>query len=164
MSDTARDGIRSLLRSEGTMPATIRDGVQTFFRICVGLLFACHGIASLFGVLGGAHPMGGSVPVGVWPYWYAALIQLVTGILVAGGLFVTPAALLASGSMAYAYFVVHQKTGLLPIVNHGEAAAMFALAFLLIAALGPGPHSLDQLLMRRRTDKNLHVISEQVTS
>jgi putative oxidoreductase len=132
------------------MPATFRASIFAFFRICVGLLFACHGVASLFGVLGGAVPHGGSIPVGTWPYWYAAVIQLVTGVLVTIGLGVTPAAIVASGSMAYAYFVVHQKEGLLPIVNHGEAAAMFALAFLLIAALEAGPFSVDRLIAQRR--------------
>src|SRR5215207_6064500 len=55
--------------------------VLGLFRIVVGLLFACHGAASLFGVLGGATG-GGTIPVGTWPHWYAALIQLVGGTLV----------------------------------------------------------------------------------
>ena len=131
------------------MPATLRYGVLTFFRVAVSFLFLSHGIASLFGVLGGAVPHGGSIPVGTWPGWYAAVIQLATGLLVGFGLFTLPAALLASGSMAYAYFTVHQKVDLFPILNHGEAAAMFALAFLLIAVLEVGPWSLDAVLARR---------------
>lgn len=132
------------------MNETFRDSVLAFFRVCVGLLFACHGAASLFGIMGGAVPNGGSLPAWLWPNWYAAVIQLVTGLLVAAGLFVLPAALLASGSMAYAYLTVHLKGGLLPITNHGEAAAMFSLAFLAIAFHGPNPYSLDRLLSGRR--------------
>ncbi|HEY6794144.1 MAG TPA: DoxX family protein [Kineosporiaceae bacterium] len=141
-------------RTGGTMFDALRDYIRAFFRIAVGFLFACHGAASLFGVLGGAAEGGGAVPVGTWPVWYAALIQLVTGILVAFGLLVVPASLLASGSMAYAYFVVHQKDGLLPILNQGEPAAMFSLAFLLIATLGTSPYSVDYVIASRRTPRN----------
>jgi len=126
------------------------DPVLAFFRIAVGLLFTCHGVASLFGVLGGAQSSGSALPVGQWPGWYAAVIQLVCGVLVVFGLVTVPAALLASGSMAYAYFVVHQQHNLFPILNHGEPAAMFSLAFLALAVIGAGPYSLDHLLARRR--------------
>ncbi len=119
------------------------------FRLVIGLLFATHGAASLFGILGGSYPSGGAIPVGTWPGWYAALIQFVCGGLVLIGLLTRPAAILASGSMAYAYFVVHQPDGLFPVENGGEAAAMYCWSFLLIAALGAGQWSLDALLSRR---------------
>ncbi len=121
------------------------------FRAVIGLLFTSHGAASLFGIFGGAFGTnGGTVPAGVWPYWYAAVIQLACGLLVAAVLLTRVAALIASGSMAYAYFVVHQPTALFPIENHGEAAAMFSLAFLLVAVVGPGAISLDALRSRRQ--------------
>ncbi|GLX49623.1 hypothetical protein Shyhy01_25730 [Streptomyces hygroscopicus subsp. hygroscopicus] len=42
--------------------------VQSLVRVVVGFLFACHGAASLFGVLGGAvGTHGGTVPSGAWP-------------------------------------------------------------------------------------------------
>jgi putative oxidoreductase len=118
--------------------------VHSAARMVVGFLFACHGVASLFGVLGGAVGRhGGAVQFGVWPGWYAAVIELVGGVLVALGLFTRVAAIICSGTMAYAYFSVHQKSGLLPIVNNGDAAAMFSWTFLLIAAVGPGRIALD---------------------
>ncbi|AGL20274.1 DoxX family protein [Actinoplanes sp. N902-109] len=123
--------------------------VWSVFRIVVGLLFALHGAASVFGVFGGNQGSGKAVEVGVWPGWYAGLIQLVCGILVMVGLFTRPAAVLASGSMAYAYFVVHQPKSLLPLQNGGDAPALFAWAFLMIAVLGAGSLSLDALLRRR---------------
>lgn len=126
--------------------------VLSLFRVVTGLLFACHGAASLFGVLGGAHG-GGTVEFGSWPGFWAAMIQLVCGGLVLVGLATRVAATVASGSMAYAYFVHHQAQGLWPIVNGGESAAMFCWMFLLVAVLGPGPYALDTLLRRaRRTD------------
>lgn len=125
--------------------------VHTLFRVVIGFLFACHGAASLFGVLGGAQGThGGSVPVGSWPGWWAALIQLVGGALVAFGLFTRAAALICSGSMAYAYFAVHQAAALLPIENNGEPAALYTWVFLLTVVIGPGPWALDHLLFRGR--------------
>ncbi|MFJ4186553.1 DoxX family protein [Kitasatospora sp. NPDC089509] len=135
----------------GLIPPSPRQAVEaarplvlTVFRIVVGLLFACHGAASLFGVLGGTK--GGSIPLGQWPGWWAALIQLVGGALVLLGIGTRTAALLCSGSMAYAYFTVHQERALLPLQNGGEPSVMFCWAFLTIAVLGSGPYSLDRLL------------------
>ncbi|WFE58283.1 DoxX family protein [Micromonospora sp. WMMD712] len=124
--------------------------VLSLFRMVIGLLFLFHGLSSLFGVFGGARGTGQAVPLGTWPGWYAALIQAVCGALVLAGLFTRPAALLASGSMAYAYFVVHQPEGLLPLRNGGELSALFCWAFVLIAVLGPGTWAVDNLLGRRR--------------
>ena len=124
--------------------------VWPLFRIVIGLLFACHGLASLFGVFGGNKGTGAAIPTGTWPGWYAALIQLVCGGLVLIGLLTRPAAILASGSMAYAYFVVHQKGGLLPIENGGVTPALYAWTFLLIAVAGAGAFSMDSLFTRGR--------------
>ncbi|MGX1854058.1 DoxX family protein [Streptomyces sp. NBC_01456] len=125
--------------------------VLALFRVVVGLLFACHGASSLFGVLGGAMGQGGTLPTGSWPGWYAAVIQLAGGLLVIFGLGTRPAALLSSGSMAYAYFSTHQGTALWPIQNGGEAAAMFAWAFLLVFFTGPGSWALDRVFFGTRT-------------
>ncbi|MGN9766784.1 DoxX family protein [Micromonospora sp. SD12] len=122
----------------------------SLFRAVVGLLFLCHGLASLLGILGGSRGTGEAVPLGEWPGWWAALIQAVCGGLVLVGLLTRPAALLASGSMAYAYFVVHQPDALLPLRNGGELAVLFCWSFLLIAVFGPGAWALDTLLRARR--------------
>ncbi|MEU8662755.1 DoxX family protein [Actinoplanes philippinensis] len=120
------------------------------FRVVVGLLFTCHGLASVFGLLGGNRGTGEPVAVGLWPNWYAGLIQLVCGALVLTGLGTRPAAILASGSMAYAYFVVHQPEGLMPIENGGVTPALYAWSFLLIAVVGGGPWSVDALIRNQR--------------
>ncbi|MFD4030079.1 DoxX family protein [Streptomyces sp. NPDC058637] len=141
------------------MPAArFEQPILSLFRMVTGLLFACHGVATLFNVLGGPH---GEMPsTGEWPSWWAAVIQLTGGVLVLIGLSTRTAALLCSGSMAYAYFVNHQGDGLLPIENGGESAALFCWAFLLIAALGPGQWSLAALLnrlARRREEVSTHL-------
>ncbi|MFE2375548.1 DoxX family protein [Streptomyces sp. NPDC059398] len=117
----------------------------SLFRIVVGLLFTCHGVASLFGLLGGH-----ALPAGAWPGWYAAVIQLAAGALVLVGLGTRTAALLGSGSMAFAYFDIHQHRGLLPIENGGEAAVFFCWTLLLIAFSGPGALAVDRLITDRR--------------
>ncbi|MFF2046074.1 DoxX family protein [Kitasatospora sp. NPDC058170] len=129
---------------------TARPYVVGLSRIAIGLLFTCHGAASLFGVLGGAKG-GGTVEALSWPGWYAAVIQLVGGALVTLGLGTRTAAVICSGSMAYAYFSVHQEHSLFPLQNGGEPSALFCWALLLVAATGPGALALDTLLPRRST-------------
>lgn len=133
------------------------------FRAVVGLLFLCHGAASLFGVLGGAAG-GGTVPAGTWPGWYAAVIQLVAGALVLLGVGTRSAALVASGSMAYAYFKVHQPESLFPLQNGGEASAMFCWAFLLLVFTGPGALALDRLFAPRRAGRPAEQREERATA
>jgi putative oxidoreductase len=102
------------------------------------------------GVFGGAPGTnGGTIAFTSWPYGWAAVIQMIGGTLVALGVFTRPVALLCSGSMAYAYFTVNQKFGLLPVENNGDSAALFAWTFLLIAVLGPGSWALGSLFERR---------------
>lgn len=128
----------------------LADPVISLFRIVVGLLFVLRGTASVFGVLGGHRGSGAAVEFAVWPTWWAAMIQLVGGLLVLVGLWTRAAALVCSGSMAYAYFVVHQPNALLPQSNGGELAALFCWSFFLVAILGPGSWALDALRNRRR--------------
>ncbi|MDQ0931266.1 DoxX family protein [Streptomyces turgidiscabies] len=115
------------------------------FRIVIGLLFACHGARSLFGVLGDEP----AVPTGTWPGWYAAVIELVGGTLVLLGLGTRAASFIASGAMAYAYFDVHQPSALMPIQNQGELAAAFCWAFFLLVFTGSGAFGVDRLLAKR---------------
>jgi putative oxidoreductase len=105
------------------------------FRILVGLLFALHGTAKLFGW---PSTKNGAAPMGAWPYWYAGVIELVVGLLVAFGVFARIAALIGAAVMAYAYFTEHQGKALHPIQNGGELAVMYLLAFLVIAFAGAG--------------------------
>ncbi|MEJ3744990.1 DoxX family protein [Actinomycetes bacterium KLBMP 9797] len=131
-------------------PARLNDLVTTLFRIVLGLLFAVHGASSLFGVFGGNRGSGEAIAFGTWPGWWAALIQFVGGALVMAGLGTRVAATICSGSMAYAYFVVHQPDALLPLNNGGELSALFCWSFLLVAVLGPGKWSVDSMLAQRR--------------
>ena len=118
----------------------------SLYRMVVSLLFTCHGASTVLGAFGNDR-----TAVGHWPGWWAGLIQLVCGVLVfigIGDAGTRVASLLASGSMAYAYFTVHQKHAVWPIQNGGDLAVMFCWSFLLIAILGPGMWTLTSLLAR----------------
>ena len=118
------------------------------FRVVVGFLFLCHGLQG-FGAFGGVDGAGTAVVFGTLGWW-AGTIEVGTALLVAGGIFTRTAALLASGTMAYAYFSVHQAVALLPLHNMGEPAALYSWIFLLIAALGPGSITVATLVRRHR--------------
>ena len=122
---------------------------QSLLRIVAGLLFICPGGMKLLGWFGGMpgppHP-GGLPPLLVT----AGVIELVGGSLILLGLFTRPAAFVASGEMAVAYFKSHFPRGFWPIQNHGEPAVLFCFIYLFLWANGPGPWSLDALLRRRR--------------
>ncbi|MBB5960335.1 putative oxidoreductase [Saccharothrix tamanrassetensis] len=123
------------------------DLVLAAFRIVVSFLFACHGLQG-FGLLGGIDGQGTAVPFGSFPGWWGSVIELVGSVLVLVGVAARPAAVLCSGAMAFAYFVVHQPTALLPMHNMGELAAIYSWAFLLIAVLGPGSFTLSRAFRR----------------
>ena len=109
-------------------------------RIVVGFLFMAHGLQKLFGLFGGSP---GGTPSAL--IYSAGGIELVGGILVMIGLFTRFSAFICSGTMAVAYFMAHQKGGVLPIQNHGELAALYCWIFLFMAAKGSGVWSVDSI-------------------
>jgi putative oxidoreductase len=125
------------------IPERYAPQVYAVFRIVVGFLFIFHGLQK-FGFLGGT-----AVPLASL-FGLAAIIEAVGGLLVMIGLFTRPAAFIASGEMAVAYFMAHQPKGTWPIQNQGETAVLFCFAFLYIAARGAGIWSADAAMGRRR--------------
>lgn len=120
---------------------TVPEYGASLFRIVVGFLIACHGASTLFGF-----PVSGkTVSPLMWPGGVAAALQFGFGVLVLVGLGTRTSAVMLSGTMAYAYFSVHQEKALLPMQNGGEPAALFSWAFLMIAIVGPGPLAVDAL-------------------
>ncbi|WP_443071138.1 DoxX family protein [Streptomyces sp. NBC_01476] len=125
--------------------------VLSLYRMVISLLFACHGASTVLGAFGGD---GDRPSVGAWPGWWAGLIQLTGGILVFLGIGQTGtrvAAVISSGSMAYAYFTVHQKHAVWPIQNGGELSVVFCWSFLLLAITGPGTWTLSWLMAKATT-------------
>jgi putative oxidoreductase len=114
-------------------------------RVVSGLLFACHGSQKLF-----AFPPSerGTVPIASL-MGAAGVIELVGGLLIAIGLFAGFAAFIASGEMAFAYFMRHAPEGFWPIVNDGELPVVYCFLFLFIAARGPGRYAIDGAFKRQ---------------
>jgi putative oxidoreductase len=110
------------------IPERYAPMTYALFRIVFGFVFMLFGLQKMFGWLGGQQ---------------AELMTL------------QPAAFLASGEMAVAYWYIHVSViamgekgpglpiGLLPVMNNGERATLFCFAFLYIASRGAGIWSVD---------------------
>jgi putative oxidoreductase len=112
--------------------------IYALMRIVFGFLFIFHGLQKMFGLF------GGRVAELVSLRGLAGIIEIVAGSLIMIGLFTRPAAFIASGQMAAAYFLSHQPSGMWPIQNRGELAALYCFAFLYIATRGAGRLSIDR--------------------
>jgi putative oxidoreductase len=111
------------------------------FRVVFAFLYLSHGLQKWFGMFGGIG--GQAVPPLGSMLGIAGPIETVLGALLLIGLFTRPAAFIASGQMAVAYFTAHQPRGVWPIQNGGELAVLFCFAFLYIASRGAGRWSVD---------------------
>ena len=120
--------------------------LYALLRIIGALLYACHGAQKLLGLFGGVR--GGTVPL-LSLMGLAGLIELGAGLLIAGGVLTRPAAFLASGEMAFAYWLSHAPRGFWPIRNGGELAVLNCFLFLYIMSHGAGPWSLARLVHRQ---------------
>jgi putative oxidoreductase len=118
--------------------------LQGIMRIVFGLLFLEHGTAKMFSfpLAAGAAPHAYnlmSFPVGP-----AGLIEVVAGALILLGLFSRYAAFIASGEMAFAFFMAHFPRSPFPLLNGGGEAVAFCFVFLYLAAAGPGAFAINQ--------------------
>ena len=98
------------------IPERFAPMTYALFRIVFGLLFFLFGLQKTVGILGGplARPFMSMMGA-------AGIIETVCGFLIMVGLFTKPAAFLASGEMAVAYFYIHTRLmGVAPLVNTGD--------------------------------------------
>jgi putative oxidoreductase len=109
-------------------------------RIVAALLFIEHGTQKLFGF---PPPVGGAGPAMFTLLWYAAVLEVVGGVLLLLGLFTRPVAFIISGEMAFAYWMAHAPRNAFPALNGGDAAILFCFVFLYLSAAGPGAWALD---------------------
>src|SRR5688500_397029 len=85
--------------------------VLSVVRIVAGLIFLEHGSQKLLGF----PPGGQGAPEAMTLIWWSGVIELVAGSLIALGLFTRPAAFLASGMCAFAYFIGHAGENTYPV-------------------------------------------------
>jgi putative oxidoreductase len=122
-----------------------RPVAYDLLRFFAGAMFSVHGMQKLFGFPSAEH-----MPARFSQGWVGGVIELICGILVALGLFTRPAAFLAAGEMAVAFFQFHFK-GIfanwhwLPFVNEGEMAVLYCFIFLYVATGGSGRFGLDAM-------------------
>jgi putative oxidoreductase len=137
------------------IPERYAPTTYALFRIVFGFLFFCFGLQKMFGVLGGqVAPLMSLMGA-------AGVIETVCGLLIMVGLFTRPAAFLASGEMAIAFWYIHvtvigmgpqgpgMPMALLPHMQMGIDAAAFCFAFLYIASRGAGIWSIDGSMKKK---------------
>lgn len=107
--------------------------VLSVLRIVAALLFLAHGTQKLMGF-----PAAEFAPPMFSIFWFAGVIEIITGVLIGIGLFTRPAAFIASGTMAFAYWMAHAPANFFPTNNGGDAAILFCFVFLFLVFAGPG--------------------------
>lgn len=116
-------------------------------RIVSGLIFLEHGTQKFF-----SFPDGDFAGSG-WalnnPAAFAGLVEIVGGVLITIGLFTRPAAFIASGTMAVAYWMAHFPQDVFPVNNGGDAAILYCFVFLYLLFAGPGAWSVDGVRANR---------------
>lgn len=120
------------------------EQLYALFRFVFGFAFIFHGTQKLFAWPGDAKAAQLFSQRGL-----AGVIEVFGGAMIAAGFLAAWAAFLASGLMAFAYFMRHAGNGFWPIVNRGELAVLYCFAFLYIAARGSGRYSVDHAVSRR---------------
>jgi putative oxidoreductase len=122
--------------------ATLYPYTLAILRITSGFMFWQHGLRK-FGYLGGN--------VAEFPAlaWFAGVMEMIGGPMIALGIFTKPLAFLLSGEMAVAYFRAHAPRSFWPILNNGEDAALYCFIFLFLWTAGSGALSVDRILAKK---------------
>lgn len=110
-------------------------------RIMSGLLFLEHGTQKFLSFPPGERAGGGWALADAGAF--AGIIELVAGFLITLGWLTWPAAFVASGTMAVAYFYAHAPQNFWPVNNMGDAAILYCFVFLYLVFAGPGALSVD---------------------
>ena len=116
-------------------------------RIVTGLIFLEHGVQKFLSFPPG--PMAGGGLALDTPASYPGIVEFAAALLTTRGRCTRPAAFLATGTMAVAYWIAHAPQNPFPVNNGGDAAILYCFVFLYFVFAGPGPWSLDASRTRR---------------
>lgn len=119
--------------------------VLSVLRIVSGFIFLLHGTQKHFGI-----PATDRLVEAFSLPWFAGAIEIVCGLALIFGFQTRVAAFLASGTMAFAYFIAHAPRDLFPTNNGGDAAILYCFVFLYFVFAGGGAWSLDTWQKSRR--------------
>lgn len=133
------------------LPSRYLPYAQALLRIVAGLAYFSHGAAKIFGWFGGMGPDGGTVDL-MTRYGAAGVIEVVFGACLVLGFATRLAAFIASGEMAFAYFLGHAMPSgsIWWWENHGEVVMLFCFIWLAYAAWGAGAWSVDRAIAGNR--------------
>lgn len=110
-------------------------------RVITGLLFLEHGTQKFL-----SFPPGDMAGMG-WtfahPGHFAGVVELIAGLLITLGWLTRPAAFVASGTMAVAYWYAHAPQNFFPVNNQGDTAILYCFVFLYLVFRGAGALSVD---------------------
>ena len=136
------------------IPERYAPYTYALFRIVFGLLFFFFGLQKTMGWFGGT-AVGDLMSL----QGAAGIVETLCGFLVMIGLFTRPAAFLASGEMAVAFWYIHVAmvgmgklglpAGLVPHMNGGVDSVLFCFAFLYICTRGAGIWSVDAAMGKK---------------
>lgn len=136
------------------IPERFAPQTYALFRIVFGLLFFFFGLQKTMGWFGG-QAVGNLMSL----QGAAGIIETLCGFLIMVGLFTRPAAFLASGEMAVAFWYIHvsmvgmgklgMPAALVPHMQGGVDSVAFCFAFLYICARGAGIWSADAAMRKK---------------
>jgi putative oxidoreductase len=112
--------------------------ILSILRIVAAFIFLLHGTQKHFGI-----PPTDRVAEAFSLSWFAGILEIICGLAILIGFQTRPAAFLASGLMAFAYWIAHAPRDLFPTNNGGDAAILYCFIFLYLVFAGPGPWSID---------------------
>ncbi len=129
--------------------AVLKDVAVLIARVALGVIFIAHGWQKfnqwgMEGTAGSFDQMG--VPVPTASAWFSAIVELVGGALLVVGLAVPVAGLLLLVNMLGALFIVHLDSGIFASEGGYELVLILGVTSLLLAAVGAGRFSLDQVV------------------
>jgi putative oxidoreductase len=130
------------------LPKSWAPYLQAILRIMTGLLILEHGTGKLlsFPVIPGIDQI---LPHGL--LIFTGAVELIGGALLVVGFLTRPAAVILSGFMAVAYFLVHFPMDFFPVNNHGELAIAYCFILLYFAAAGPSVWAVDNAVSSSAT-------------
>lgn len=113
--------------------------ILSILRIVSGFIFMLHGTKKHFGI-----PPTEKATELLSLSGVAGVIEIVCGLALILGFQTRAAAFLASGTMAFAYWIAHAPRDLYPTNNGGDAAILYCFLFLYFVVAGGGQWSVDK--------------------
>ena len=136
-----------------TLPPSARDGALLLARLLVGVVLIAHGWQKVFtwGLGGTAQAFAGmGIPLPAVSATFAAVVELVGGVLLVFGAATALVGVLVVLNMLGAALLVHAPNGVMVSDGGWELVGVIGALALVLAAVGAGRFSVDHTLAGRR--------------